>query len=44
MKSKKYSKAWVAFVFKKSVNLLECHFEDSIWKEMWKLIQKFYDC
>ena len=44
MKTKKSCKIWIGFVFKNSVSLLECHFDDNIWKEMWKKIRTFYDC
>ena len=43
MKSKKCCKAWVACVFNKSVSLLECHFSDYMWREMWTLLSKHYD-
>ena len=43
MRNKKCSKIWVVCVFNNSLSLLECHFNDNIWKVMWKKITKFYD-
>ena len=43
MKSKQCCKIWSGCVFTKSVSLLECHFDENIWKEMWIEICKFYN-
>ena len=44
MRCKRSCKAWILFVFNKSVSLLECYFDDTIWTNMWREIRKFYDC
>ena len=44
MRTKKCCKIWIGCVFKSSVSLLECHFDDDLWRAMWKKICLFYDC
>ena len=44
MKIKKMTKAWITFVHPKSVSLMECSYDDELWKSIWKILCENYDC
>ena len=44
MKIKTTTKAWITFVHAKSVSLIECSYDDELWKSIWKLLHENYDC
>ena len=43
MRSRNAYKTWVAFVHSKSVSLLECTFDDNVWKSIWRQVKKYLD-